>query len=289
MPPVTAERSPPASRMTGADSPVMADSSTEATPSMISPSEGIEFAGRDRTHVAGAQLGARASVSIWPFVSRRLAMVSERALRSVSACALPRPSAMASAKLANSTVNHSHSVICRLKPKAACLPLKQQHRGDHAADFHHEHDGIAHHVARVQLHETNPGSRGGRSSRSQTAFFFEFLLAICYSPQKVFPACHQQVLKNRSQAERREECQRAHDHNHADQQRREQRRGHRKRAQRRRNILLPRQIAGDGQHRNDHQEAADQHGETACDVVPERVAFSPAKAEPLLPACEVKA
>ena len=41
MPPVTPERSPPASRITGADSPVMADSSIEATPSMISPSLGI--------------------------------------------------------------------------------------------------------------------------------------------------------------------------------------------------------------------------------------------------------
>jgi hypothetical protein len=44
-------------------------------------------------------------------------MVSPLALRSVSAWALPRPSAMASAKLANSTVNHSQRVICRLKPK----------------------------------------------------------------------------------------------------------------------------------------------------------------------------
>ncbi len=41
VPPVTAERSPPASRITGADSPVMADSSTEATPSITSPSPGI--------------------------------------------------------------------------------------------------------------------------------------------------------------------------------------------------------------------------------------------------------
>ncbi len=41
VPPVTAERSPPDSRITGADSPVMAASLTEATPSMISPSEGI--------------------------------------------------------------------------------------------------------------------------------------------------------------------------------------------------------------------------------------------------------
>ena len=43
VPPVTPERSPPASRMTGADSPVMADSSTEATPSMISPSPGMTW------------------------------------------------------------------------------------------------------------------------------------------------------------------------------------------------------------------------------------------------------
>jgi hypothetical protein len=48
-------------------------------------------------------------------------VVSDFALRSASACALPRPSAIASAKLANSTVNHSHSVICRLKPKCPAV------------------------------------------------------------------------------------------------------------------------------------------------------------------------
>ena len=41
MPPVTALLSPPASRITGADSPVMALSSTEAAPSITSPSPGI--------------------------------------------------------------------------------------------------------------------------------------------------------------------------------------------------------------------------------------------------------
>ena len=41
VPPVTAERSPPDSRMTGADSPVMAASLTEATPSTTSPSDGM--------------------------------------------------------------------------------------------------------------------------------------------------------------------------------------------------------------------------------------------------------
>ena len=41
VPPVTALRSPPDSRMTGADSPVIADSSTEAMPSMTVPSPGM--------------------------------------------------------------------------------------------------------------------------------------------------------------------------------------------------------------------------------------------------------
>ena len=41
VPPVTDEKSPPDSRMTGADSPVMALSSTEAAPSMTSPSPGM--------------------------------------------------------------------------------------------------------------------------------------------------------------------------------------------------------------------------------------------------------
>ena len=41
VPPVTAERSPPDSRMTGADSPVIAASLTEATPSTTSPSDGM--------------------------------------------------------------------------------------------------------------------------------------------------------------------------------------------------------------------------------------------------------
>ena len=55
MPAVTAERSPPASRMTGADSPVIADSSTLATPSTISPSPGMNCARLDAHDVSGAQ------------------------------------------------------------------------------------------------------------------------------------------------------------------------------------------------------------------------------------------
>jgi len=110
VPPVTALRSPPLSRMTGADSPVMADSSTEAIPSMTSPSPGmISFA--SATTTSPLRSSEAGTTSIPPSALTRLAIVSVFMVRSASAWALPRPSAIASAKLANSTVNHSHSAI----------------------------------------------------------------------------------------------------------------------------------------------------------------------------------
>ena len=59
VPPVTAERSPPDSRITGADSPVIADSSTLAIPSITSPSAGITSASGDDDDVAEPKLDAR--------------------------------------------------------------------------------------------------------------------------------------------------------------------------------------------------------------------------------------
>ena len=116
VPPVTAERSPPASRTTGADSPVMADSSMVATPSTISPSPGTMSPASTRTiwptFSAWARTGSKMSLT----PTRTLAMVSLRIRRSVSAWALPRPSATASAKVANSTVTHSQATIWISKP-----------------------------------------------------------------------------------------------------------------------------------------------------------------------------
>ena len=111
VPPVTAERSPPLSRMTGALSPVIADSSTEATPSMTSPSLGITSPVSTSTISPFLRLAAATWANFAAPGARSFAMVSVRMRRSASACALPRPSATASAKFANSTVNHSHSVI----------------------------------------------------------------------------------------------------------------------------------------------------------------------------------
>ncbi len=114
VPPVTAERSPPDSRMTGADSPVMADSSTEAMPSMISPSEGMRSLASQTTVSPLFSSAAGTSSSVPSALSRR-ASVSERILRRVSACALPRPSAIASAKLAKITVRKSQTVMDQVK------------------------------------------------------------------------------------------------------------------------------------------------------------------------------
>ncbi len=59
VPPVTALRSPPLSRMTGADSPVMADSSTVAMPSTTSPSAAIRSPAVADEEVVDPQLAAR--------------------------------------------------------------------------------------------------------------------------------------------------------------------------------------------------------------------------------------
>ena len=118
VPPVTALRSPPLSRMTGADSPVIADSSTEAMPSITSPSPGM-ISPATTTTMSPRRSSDAATTSTLAVGARRLAVVSVFIVRSVSACALPRPSAIASAKLANSTVNHSQSASDTMKPNSS--------------------------------------------------------------------------------------------------------------------------------------------------------------------------
>ncbi len=95
----------------------MADSLTEATPSMMSPSAGTtSFASTSTTSP-----GLKAWDGVWmilPSSPTCLALVVTRAARSASAAALPRPSATLSAKLANSTVAQSQSAIWIAKPGA---------------------------------------------------------------------------------------------------------------------------------------------------------------------------
>ncbi len=118
VPPVTAERSPPDSRITAADSPVIALSSTVAMPAMTSPSPGITSPASQTTR-SPARKSAAATVSnaVSAIAATRFARVSVLVRRRLAAWALPRPSAIASAKLAKRTVNHSHALICTIAPK----------------------------------------------------------------------------------------------------------------------------------------------------------------------------
>ncbi len=80
VPPVTALRSPPDSRITGADSPVIADSSTDAMPSMTVPSPGMPSPASTTTTSPGFNSDAERSVP-----SRSRATASVLAERSESA------------------------------------------------------------------------------------------------------------------------------------------------------------------------------------------------------------
>ena len=96
----------------------MADSSTDAMPSTTSPSPGMTWPAstthRSPTWSAFEGLSINA-----PSVSCTCATVSDRVLRRVSAWALPRPSATASARFANSTVNHSQTATSAAKPSVS--------------------------------------------------------------------------------------------------------------------------------------------------------------------------
>ena len=112
VPAVTAERSPPASRMTGADSPVIAASFTEATPSTTSPSAGMRSPVSTSTISPTSRRLAPTSSQVSPTLVSSLARSSALVARRLAACALPRPSASASAKLPNRTVSHSQKTSC---------------------------------------------------------------------------------------------------------------------------------------------------------------------------------
>src|SRR6266850_4530109 len=265
VPPVTPERSPPASRITGADSPVIADSSTDAMPSTISPSPGINSHAltSTRSPVRNFELGTFSTRV--PPSSKRLAVVSERALRNVSACALPRPSAMASAKFANSTVNHNHRVIWRLNLKSA-PPLKSSAVVITLLISTTNMTGLP--IIFLGFSLSNASQRARRTIfHSQIALAF---FAIVDSLERLARG-QEQVLKDRAQTQRREKGERSHNQDRADQQHGEKRRGHRKSSQGWRNVFLARQIAGNSQHRNDHQETAREHRQSDGGVVPECV------------------
>ena len=172
VPPVTAERSPPDSRITGADSPVMADSSTEAMPSMISPSDGIISPGGHDDDVAELELRRR-----------RPARASRRA---AGGCAIGLGAGLAQRvglglaaalghRLGEVGEQHREPQPHGDEPGEHVLRRAGRRRGrgrtgrgEDAADLDHEHDRVADHVARVELARSCRPSPAARSAGSNS-------------------------------------------------------------------------------------------------------------------------
>ena len=173
VPPVTALRSPPASRMTGADSPVMADSSTEAMPSITVPSPGINSPAS--TITTSPRASSEAGHSPPSRDARRCP--SHRAQR-VGLGACPRPSASASARLANTTRQPQPQGDGEGEPRGL-VPTAQRGPAEDAgsasptvvmsgADLDDEHDRVACLVPRVDAcsgRRSSPGAIAGRRRR----------------------------------------------------------------------------------------------------------------------------
>ncbi len=128
VPPVTEVKSPPASRSTGADSPVTALSSTDATPSTASPSAGIVSLRLDQHQIVDAQRARRRPCHSRPrgpaHVSLRGPGAASSARRPTAPCRVAR---RRSAKFANSTVSHSHAAIASTKPGwPASSPIRRR-------------------------------------------------------------------------------------------------------------------------------------------------------------------
>ena len=109
----------------------------------------------DDHEVADRSARCRRPAFSTPSTSLR-ATVSFLVRRSDSAWALPRPSATASARLANSTVNHSQTAM----RTANTLGVgDRRDRDEHRAHPHDEHDGVAQLRAGVELAQ-GVGQRG---------------------------------------------------------------------------------------------------------------------------------
>ena len=151
VPPVTAERSPPASRMTGADSPVIADSSTDATPSMISPSAGMNSPAETMT-TSPARSFELATCSMSPSCANAVGDGFGARLAQRVGLRLAAAFGHRFGEVGEQHREPQPQRDLQVEPERRAA-AEQQHRGDDAADLDHEHDGIAHHVPRIQLDE----------------------------------------------------------------------------------------------------------------------------------------
>src|SRR5215468_6485215 len=185
---------------------------------------------------------------------------------------------MASAKFAKSTVNHSHKVICNPNQKFPRWASKSRTNTTSVMTAPTSTTNITGcwRITRRSSFQKESRIAFRRILRSPNEVPFACGFPVMWS-SKCLSCVHQQMLENRSQAQGREEGQRADDQNHRNQQHGEEWSGNRKSAEGFRNVFLCRKISSDGQDRDNHKEPAKEHGDSQSGVVPKGVCVNAAE------------
>ena len=136
---------------------------------------------------------------------------------------------MASAKLANRKVNHSHKSDAEDEPRTRLTlsnqRLNEEDGGEHASDEDDEHDRILDLVPDDSAWKMNP-TRPAGPWMDQTVSGFSIWCSVVIQPSSssIQSAVeHLQLLDDRAQRQCRHERQRSHHDHHADQQHHKQR------------------------------------------------------------------
>ena len=171
VPPVTAERSPPDSRITGADSPVIADSSTDAMPSITVPSPGITSPASTTTRSPRASSdAARVPPSAQPRRGLGAHRAQRRRLRAPASLG-QRLGEVGEDDGEPEPDGHGEGEPRGLVPAAERLAPEElddpRDRRDDGADLDDEHDRVADLHARVELLERGPDRRPQDVRREQ--------------------------------------------------------------------------------------------------------------------------
>ena len=203
-------------------------------------------------------------------------MVSALVLRNAAAWALPRPSAMASAKLAKRTVNHSHAATSpanRLSSGLASLRSWKKIRVvKTSSNEDHEHDGVASLNPGIELAEavddrlSHDGGLEQRPLPGPATVGRGF--RCCLGLQCSRLLLEGKVFDDRAQRQRREEGEAADDEDDSDYEADEERGVSRAEPGGGRHDLLSGQRPGDTEDRDDQEETADQHGHSEGRVHP---------------------
>src|SRR6185437_4265198 len=254
-------------------SPVMALSSTEAAPSITSPSVGTTSPASIR--ITSPSSSSTASLG-WNRSRRRgsartLARVVTRVARNASARALPRPSAIASAKLAKRTVNQSQIATCTPTTKVGAWT-----RPSRTARIVTSTDARA--VTKITGLRARPSGLSfstawpaARPSISPSKRLISAVVDVVLGIERTSEALagrDRNLLGDGAESEDGQEGQGADDEDGGDEQRHEDRPMRRERAGRRRRRLLEGERAGDGEDGNDVAIAAEQHGDAEPAIVP---------------------